>query len=50
MLIGLTNAPTTIQQIINDVLRDLLDITVLIYVDDILVFTIGSLEQYVKDV
>ena len=50
MLIGLTNAPTTIQQIINDVLRDLLDITVLTYVDDILVFTIGSLEQHVKDV
>jgi SepF-like predicted cell division protein (DUF552 family) len=47
---GLTNAPATIQQIINDTLRDLLNITVLAYVDDILVFTTGSLEQHVKDV
>ena len=50
MPIGLTNAPATMQQMINDVLRDLLDITVLAYVDDILVFTTGSLEQHVKDV
>ena len=50
MPIGLTNAPTIMQQMINDVLRDFLDITVLAYIDDILVFTIGSLEQHVKDV
>jgi len=50
MPMGLTNAPATMQQMINDVLRDLLDITVLAYVDDILVFTTGSLEQHVKDV
>jgi len=47
---GLTNAPATMQQMINNTLRDLLDITVLAYVDNILVFTIGSLEQHVKDV
>lgn len=50
MPMGLTNAPATMQQMINDTLRDLLDITVLAYVDDILVFTTGSLEQHVKGV
>lgn len=50
MPMGLTNAPATMQQMINDTLRDLLDITVLAYVDDILVFTTGPLEQHIKDV
>ena len=50
MPIGLTNAPTIMQQMINNVLRDLLDITVLMYVNNILVFTIGSLEQHIKDI
>jgi hypothetical protein len=47
---GLTNAPATQQRCINDLLRDLLDITVVAYVDDILIFTKGSKEQHVKDV
>jgi hypothetical protein len=50
MLIGLINAPTIMQQMINNTLRDLLNITVLAYVNDILVFIIGSLKQYIKDV
>jgi hypothetical protein len=50
MLIGLTNALATQQRYINDLLRDLLDITVVAYVDDILIFTKGDKEQHVKDV
>ncbi|KAI6789405.1 hypothetical protein KC331_g215 [Hortaea werneckii] len=50
MPMGLTNAPATCQQMINDTLRDLLDITVIAYVDDILIFTTGSLEQHIRDV
>ena len=47
---GLTNALATCQQLVNNVLRDLLDITVIVYVDDILIFTRGSREQHTKDV
>ena len=50
MPMGLTNAPATCQQLVNDVLRDLLDITTIAYVDDILIFTRGSREQHTKDV
>ena len=44
MLIGLTNALATYQRMINDVLSDLIDITVIAYIDDILIFTKGSRE------
>jgi len=50
MPMGLTNAPATMQRMINNVLRDLLDITVIAYLDDILIFTKGSREQHTKDV
>ncbi len=50
MPFGLTNAPATYQEVINEVLRHLLDITVIAYVDDLLVFTIRSREQHAKDV
>jgi hypothetical protein len=49
MPFGLTNAPAVFQHFMNDVFRDLLDHTVLIYLDDILVFS-DSEEQHVKDV
>lgn len=39
MPFGLTIAPGTFQAFINDIFRDLLDIKVLVYLDDILVFT-----------
>ena len=39
MPFGLTNAPAVFQHFMNDVFRDLLDITVLVYLDDILVFS-----------
>ena len=39
MPFGLTNAPAAFQHFMNDVFRDMLDITVLIYLDDILIFS-----------
>ena len=39
MPFGLTNAPAVFQHFMNDVFRDLLDHTVLIYLDDILIFS-----------
>ena len=50
MPMGLTNAPASCQQLINNTLRDLLDITVVAYIDDILIYTKGSLTDYIKDV
>jgi hypothetical protein len=50
MPIGLTNALASCQQLINDTLRDLLDITVIAYIDDILIYTKGSLEDHIKDI
>ena len=39
MLFGLTNAPTAFQQFINDIFSDLLNICVMIYLDDILIYS-----------
>jgi hypothetical protein len=50
MPMGLINAPASYQQLINDTLRDLLDITVVAYIDDILIYTKGSLEDHIKDI
>lgn len=50
MPMGLTNAPATCQQMVNDVLRELLDDTVIAYLDDIVIYTKGSREQHAKDV
>lgn len=36
---GLSNAPAVFQRFINDVLKDLIDISVIVYLDDILVFS-----------
>jgi len=36
---GLCNAPSTFQSMINDVFRDMLDIGVIAYMDDILIYT-----------
>lgn len=52
MPFGLTNAPAVFQHFMNDVFRDLLDITVLVYLDDILIYSNTSEqdEQHVKQV
>lgn len=52
MPFGLTNAPAAFQHFMNDVFRDLLDHTVLIYLDDILVFSDNERDhqEHVKQV
>ncbi len=49
MLFGLTNAPATFQSLINNTLREQLDKTVLVYLDNILVYTkSNNLLDYIK--
>ncbi|CUA78024.1 Transposon Tf2-7 polyprotein [Rhizoctonia solani] len=52
MPFGLTNAPAAFQHFMNDILCDLLDITVIIYLDDILIFSKDPEEHtaHVKEV
>uniref|UniRef100_A0A4W5LSY2 ribonuclease H n=1 Tax=Hucho hucho TaxID=62062 RepID=A0A4W5LSY2_9TELE len=49
MPFGLTNAPAVFQALINDVLRDMLNQFVFVYLDDILIFS-GSLQEHEKHV
>ncbi|GJP72440.1 hypothetical protein CLOP_g3172 [Closterium sp. NIES-67] len=48
MPFGLTNAPSTFQMTMNGVFRELLDKCVIIYIDDILIYS-RSREQHLKD-
>ncbi|CED85420.1 FOG: Transposon-encoded proteins with TYA, reverse transcriptase, integrase domains in various combinations [Phaffia rhodozyma] len=52
MPFGLTNAPATFQEFMNDIFRDLLDDFVIIYLDDILIFSAdpSQHEEHVKEV
>ena len=45
MLEGLTNAPTTFQQFMNDIFMDMTDINIIVYLDDILVYS-GNLAEH----
>ncbi|EUC54475.1 Transposon Tf2-1 polyprotein, partial [Rhizoctonia solani AG-3 Rhs1AP] len=45
MPFGLTNAPAYFQHFMNDILRDLLDICVVVYLDDILIFSKNEKEH-----
>ena len=49
---GFTNAPACFQHFINDIFRDILDIFVVVYLDDILIFSKdeASHQQHVEEV
>lgn len=49
MPFGLTNAPATFQALMNHIFQDLLDVTVLVYLDDIRIFS-GDRKQHEKHV
>ena len=49
MPFGLTNAPATCQEVINDALREHLDVFVIAYLDDILVYS-KTLEDHQRHV
>ncbi|CCO30457.1 Retrotransposable element Tf2 155 kDa protein type 1 [Rhizoctonia solani AG-1 IB] len=49
MQFGLSNAPAVFQHFMNKIFRDLLDITVIVYLDDILIFS-NSREEHVQHV
>jgi len=52
MSFGLTNVPTAFQQFINNIFSDLLDVCVVIYLDDILIYSnnMSEYHQHVKEV
>ena len=52
MPFGLTNAPATFQYFMNDIFHDLLDVCVVVYLDDILIYSddIETHRKQVKDV
>ncbi|KAB5587753.1 Retrotransposable element Tf2 [Ceratobasidium theobromae] len=50
MPFGLTNAPAAFQSFMNDILRDLLDVCVVAYLDDILIYTKDGREVHIEQV
>jgi len=52
MLFGLTNAPMAFQRFMNDIFSDLLDVCVVIYLDDILIYSnnMSKHHQHMKEV
>ena len=49
MFFGLTNAPAAFQRLMNNIFLDLLDICVLVYLDDILIYS-DTLEEHHRHV
>ncbi|EUC56544.1 Transposon Tf2-1 polyprotein, partial [Rhizoctonia solani AG-3 Rhs1AP] len=45
MPFGLTNAPATFQHFMNDLFRDLIDVSVIVYLDDILIYSKNKAEH-----
>ena len=50
MPFGLTNALASMQELVNDTLREFLDVFVVAYLDDIIVYTTSTLEEHVQHV
>ena len=52
MFFGLTNTPTAFQWFMNDIFSDFLDVCVMIYLDDILIYSnnMSKHHQHVKEV
>ncbi len=51
MSFSLTNIPATFQELVNNILRERLDQTILTYLDNILIFTkLRDLAEYIKEV
>ena len=52
MPFGLCNAPSTFQRFINDIFRDMVDVFIVVYLDDILIFSRNASdhERHVKQV
>src|SRR5437868_107499 len=50
MPFGLTNAPATFQSLINATLQEYLDVFVVAYLDDVLIYLAGTLEEHIQDV
>ena len=50
MLFGLINTPTMEQKLINNIFRDILDEYIIIYLNNILVYSNKALGDYIKKV
>src|SRR5438067_1850393 len=50
MSFGLTNAPATFQSLINAMLQEYLDIFMVAYLDDVLIYSAGTLEEHIQDI
>ena len=50
MFFGLINIPATFQGYINKILAEKLDVFVIVYLNDILIYTKNEREEYVKAV
>ncbi len=50
MSFGLTNAPATFQNYINKILVEKLDVFVIVYLDDIFIYTENKEEGYIEAV
>ena len=46
MLMGLTNTPVTFQAVVNNALQEYLDVFVTAYLDNLLVYTNGTLKEH----